>query len=49
MGFGTGLLLPIYIKTEIFPAPVAEFKEVAVKDRTTYLAVMVLHSRRFKA
>jgi hypothetical protein len=45
MRFSTSLLLPIYIKTEIFPAPVAEFKEVAVKDRTTYLAMMGLHSK----
>jgi hypothetical protein len=49
MGFGTGLLLSIYIKTEILPAPLAEFKEMTVKDRTTYLAVMALHSRRLKA
>ena len=45
MGLGAGLVLPMDIKTEIFPAPVAEFKEVAVYGHATHFTVMDLHSR----
>jgi hypothetical protein len=43
MRLGTGLFLPINIKTEIFPTPVAELKEVPVQGRTTNFAMMDLH------
>lgn len=49
MGLGAGLVLPINIKTEIFPALVAEFKEVPVQGRTTHFTVMDLHFRPLMA
>ncbi len=45
MRLSTGLVLPIDIKTEIFPALVAELEEMPIQDDTTDLTVMDLHSR----
>ena len=45
MSLSTSLVLPVDVKTEIFPAPVAEFKEVAVQSRITCLTAMDLYSR----
>jgi hypothetical protein len=45
MGLGIGLVLPINIKTEIFPAPVAELEEVPVQGRTTDFTVVDPHLR----
>jgi hypothetical protein len=47
MRLGTGLVLAIDIKAQIFPASVTEFKKVAVQGHTTNFTVMDLHSRPF--
>jgi hypothetical protein len=49
MGLGTSLVFPINIKAEIFPAPVAKFKEVPVQGHTTNFTVMDLHFRLLMA
>ena len=43
----TSLVLPIDIKTEIFPAPVTEFKEVGVQSCSTHLTLMGSHGSIF--
>ena len=45
MWLSASLVLLIDIKTEIFPATVAEFKEMAVQNRTAYFTLMDLHSK----
>jgi hypothetical protein len=49
MGLGAGLVLPINVKTEIFPVLVAEFKEVPVQGRTTQFTDMHFHFRPLMA
>ena len=43
MRLSTSLVLPVDIKTEIFPAPVTEFKEVVVQSCSTHLTLMGFH------
>jgi hypothetical protein len=47
MGLGASLILPINIKTEVFPTPMAELEKVPVQGRTTNLTAVDLHFRLF--
>jgi hypothetical protein len=44
MRFCTGHLFPSEIKTEMFSAVMAEFKEVLIQDRATNLTVKIFHT-----
>jgi len=49
MGLGASLILPINIKTEIFPTSMAELEKVPVQGHTTNFTAVDLHFRLLMA